>query len=94
MRTTVSLFLPLVLGLSGPRVSGQASVVPQQKPAASVVFQSTPDRFVLKVLAMAYDKRSIGVTLLATERLPGGPAVRQRLNRRRVSRKSKLNWTG
>ena len=71
MRRPVSLLLPLLLGLSGSPVSGQASSVPQQTPVASVDYQSTPDRFVLQVLTMTYDKRSTGVTFSATERLPG-----------------------
>jgi hypothetical protein len=71
MCTRVILLLPLVLALSGSAEAGQAPTVPKQTTVGSVGFQSSPDPFVLRVVTMAYDKRSTGVRMSATERLAG-----------------------
>jgi hypothetical protein len=71
MYTRVILLLPLVMGLSGFAVSGQTPTVPKQTNVGSVDYQVSPDRFVLKIVTLTYDKRTTGIRFLATERLPG-----------------------
>jgi hypothetical protein len=65
------VLLPVLLGLSSFSISGEGFLVPPQASVASVDYQSTPDGFVLRVLAMTYDNRSTAVRFSATERLPG-----------------------
>jgi hypothetical protein len=71
MYSRVTLLLPLVLGLSGFALSGQAPSVSKQTNLGPVLYQVSPDRFVLKVATMTYDKRPTAVRFLGTERLPG-----------------------